>query len=586
MTAAQYAPAAAEESASPDALEVEKEFIFSNFGPEGSFSLHAKRSALEKFNAFKKIFQKSPHESNLALRDDSTKETFEKLIPYLECDTQDKKTEYLSHHCTLQEIHRFLSIANLLGLQEEYLLYIRQAAHAQKEKTSVHIEGKEPFELEITKSLLEKFDILNHSFDLFGGNKAFYLQSFFLENHFRRFIELLEKCNYYATHNLDTSSERFAQFFYGIERSYSNGWSFQEMLIFTNYANTLQLQEKLNFCISYNALHQLQSMSTEHLERLVQSGSLEDQGFMLSRLMKEILFSRLSLSANQDFFRKQHKEKLLILKKYGLLDCDITIHDLLANPRTEHLFIPFAAHLTGGKRTLTLRSHCLTSLEGIERIQGLEGIQVLFLDNNLLTTVDPLIALHLPNLECIWLDDNQITTLTPNTFAGAPLLNELYLRNNQLTTLDAKMLSGMQKLRKLFLENNKIDTIAPKAFRNLPKLFKLVLNNNLIETITPATFAHSPRLEELELARNPLKNKPAPRPHWPVTIAFLGTTACAYRALWDTPHEGESLPHAQIFAGASAAAFMALLYVLGDEPPTIKETIVKSLKRRNCHIKL
>ncbi len=98
-------------------------------------------------------------------------------------------------------------------------------------------------------------------------------------------------------------------------------------------------------------------------------------------------------------------EKTGFLLKRGYATREISIKDLYENEYTEPFFMPKIRY---GKVTLYLNSCWLTNLDGLSEVAGLEGVQVLYLNENVIEFIKPFTFAHLPNLEKLYLYRNCI----------------------------------------------------------------------------------------------------------------------------------------------------------------------------------
>jgi hypothetical protein len=109
-----------------------------------------------------------------------------------------------------------------------------------------------------------------------------------------------------------------------------------------------------------------------------------------------------------------------------------------------------------GVPTLDLKELGLTSLEGIDKIPGIERVENLFLTHNHLRSVKELQSL--PSLKRLWLGHNELLTL-PEGLDELTQLIKLCLHNNELTSL-----KGLEKLKLLTdilcVRGNKLTSLA------------------------------------------------------------------------------------------------------------------------------
>lgn len=113
-------------------------------------------------------------------------------------------------------------------------------------------------------------------------------------------------------------------------------------------------------------------------------------------------------------------------------------------------------------------------------------------------------AHNLPNVVTLYLNDNQITTISSATFADMPNLKFLDLSNNSITEIPT--LEGLGELLWFSLMINKVKNVQAESFKNLVSLNYLYLSYNEIEncnfTITDANFL--PNAQELSFTGNQL----------------------------------------------------------------------------------
>ena len=116
----------------------------------------------------------------------------------------------------------------------------------------------------------------------------------------------------------------------------------------------------------------------------------------------------------------------------------------------------------------------------------------------------PPIIFNFINLQILYLDNNQITTI-PQSIANLTNLQILHLGNNNLTILP-NIIDKLINLKMLFLNKNKLKTI-PSTIGNLIKLQYLSLQNNQLITL-PSTISNLVNLNVLVLTYNKLKTIP------------------------------------------------------------------------------
>ncbi len=154
---------------------------------------------------------------------------------------------------------------------------------------------------------------------------------------------------------------------------------------------------------------------------------------------------------------------------------------------------------TGLGITLKLSNMKINNLYGLQNIPNIKTVQMLFLSNNQLTTIQPKAFADLTNLDYLYLGENQLTTIQPNAFAGLPNLKDLHLENNQLTTIQPDTFAGLTNLLSLELRNNQLTTIQVGAFTGLTNLQELHLQNNPLDAQTQKAIKEAlPAVEEID----------------------------------------------------------------------------------------
>ena len=146
---------------------------------------------------------------------------------------------------------------------------------------------------------------------------------------------------------------------------------------------------------------------------------------------------------------------------------------------------------------------------GIEALQlgdfsGLAALQMLNLNNNLLTALPVGIFAGLTALEGLYLSDNNLTALSAGAFASLAELETLDLSGNSLTALPAGAFAGLTALQSLYLDSNSLAALPEGVFNGLILLETLYLDDNSLVELPPDTFAGLAALETLNLSGNSL----------------------------------------------------------------------------------
>ena len=194
---------------------------------------------------------------------------------------------------------------------------------------------------------------------------------------------------------------------------------------------------------------------------------------------------------------------------------------------------------------------------GIHMIQqhtflGLEGLKVLILSNNILTTLPPTVCQNLPRLKILKLDNNRLSNLTSDIFKGRceqtllmlnlsynELINpphDLFKTTNKLKTLDLRQsrliqlckdsFSSLTVLEILYLGDNELPTLPHDVFSSLRRLYTLDLSGNVISSLPHDVFASLGRLYTLDLSGNLISSLPhdvfASLGYWLSTLDLSG----------------------------------------------------------------
>ena len=139
---------------------------------------------------------------------------------------------------------------------------------------------------------------------------------------------------------------------------------------------------------------------------------------------------------------------------------------------------------------------------------GMQGLLMLKLNNNLLSTIPKDVFKDLISLHTLHLGSNKITSLLPRAFSKLQSLQSLDLGSNLLAKIPASVFKGLFNLRRLILSGNKLKTVPPGVFNELTHLEQLHLNSNNIETLPHDVFIGLNNLKELYLQDNNISALP------------------------------------------------------------------------------
>lgn len=102
---------------------------------------------------------------------------------------------------------------------------------------------------------------------------------------------------------------------------------------------------------------------------------------------------------------------------------------------------------------------------------------------------------------------NLLTTIHSDAFSGIASLETLFLNDNEISNLDPLLFFHSPKLRKLFLHNNQILTISNNLFEIPSELHQLTLNNNKIMQFNGSIIQNLTNLQHINLSNNQFTNE-------------------------------------------------------------------------------
>ena len=141
---------------------------------------------------------------------------------------------------------------------------------------------------------------------------------------------------------------------------------------------------------------------------------------------------------------------------------------------------------------------------------GLEGLKVLILSHNILTTLPPTVCQNLPGLQILKIDNNKLANLTSDMFQGRceQQLLLLNLSNNEITNLPHDLFHTTSNLTTLDLRHNRLIQLFTDLFASLKALAYLYLNGNNIATLPAGVFKSLNYLNFLYLQENAISTLP------------------------------------------------------------------------------
>ncbi|CAL4067119.1 unnamed protein product, partial [Meganyctiphanes norvegica] len=107
-----------------------------------------------------------------------------------------------------------------------------------------------------------------------------------------------------------------------------------------------------------------------------------------------------------------------------------------------------------------------------------------------------------------FLDGNELVSLSPYAFIGRKHMQVLFINNSNVQTIDNETFSSLTRLNELHLEDNAIEELVGNEFKGLSVLRELYLHSNKLKYIHQHTFATLFHLEVLTLHNNQLVNFP------------------------------------------------------------------------------
>ncbi|KAL1261445.1 hypothetical protein QQF64_006710 [Cirrhinus molitorella] len=114
-----------------------------------------------------------------------------------------------------------------------------------------------------------------------------------------------------------------------------------------------------------------------------------------------------------------------------------------------------------------------------------------------------------PNAKKLHLSGNYIRDISPTDFQGFEGLDLLHLGSNQISTVQKGVFANLTNLRRLYLNGNQLEQLHPEMFLGLSNLQYLYLEYNAIKEVLAGTFDSMPNLQLLYLNNNVLRSLPA-----------------------------------------------------------------------------
>uniref|UniRef100_A0A182FES0 Uncharacterized protein n=1 Tax=Anopheles albimanus TaxID=7167 RepID=A0A182FES0_ANOAL len=150
-------------------------------------------------------------------------------------------------------------------------------------------------------------------------------------------------------------------------------------------------------------------------------------------------------------------------------------------------------------QSLMLYGNAIETVEQ-DAFQDLSLLETLYLDNNRITELPPLLFKSNDHLQHVTCSYNRLTTLKTNTFAGLSRLHSVDLAHNALTTIELAAFHG-SPIRYLNLNGNRLTRIDGRALSGT-KLHYLHADSNAIVSLQDLGPSVLDELQELSLKDN------------------------------------------------------------------------------------
>ena len=141
----------------------------------------------------------------------------------------------------------------------------------------------------------------------------------------------------------------------------------------------------------------------------------------------------------------------------------------------------------------------------VKTFSMLEKLEFLYLNHNVLISVDPSYFYGLINLKALFLQNNMIKYIENHTFVHLSLLKKLNIDNNNMTDISKPAFKGLAKLEVLELRYNQIAILNAETFIYLENLKSLDIGYNNIKIISNSHFSQLKELVILKLDYNMIR---------------------------------------------------------------------------------
>lgn len=134
---------------------------------------------------------------------------------------------------------------------------------------------------------------------------------------------------------------------------------------------------------------------------------------------------------------------------------------------------------------------------------GAGNLEMIFLQDNQLTSLNAYCFVHSKNLTLLNLSNNNINNIHGLAFTALNQLETLTLSKNNLKSIEDETFQSLTSLKWIGLDNNRLTVISSDMFIGMKETLKgIYLNNNIIEMISPHAFNLLLQLRFLTLSAN------------------------------------------------------------------------------------
>ncbi|XP_033096281.1 toll-like receptor 13 [Anneissia japonica] len=210
---------------------------------------------------------------------------------------------------------------------------------------------------------------------------------------------------------------------------------------------------------------------------------------------------------------KFHKLKIINLKKNGFdnlyfgkqLPTTIESIDVSKNYLSS-LWTISLKHFSPNLKYLNLADNNFDSFyfKNRNEFKGLKALEVLLLNNNLLSEVRKLWFTSLVKLKYLSLSNSSIIIIQEQSFVKCVSLRFIDLSANKITYLPSKLFHGLENLYSLNLQGNLITRLPGKAFHGSGLLENIIMADNMLTAINDSVGLQKLKnLKKLDVQSNP-----------------------------------------------------------------------------------